>query len=132
MLLIASTTGCGARKHKVYPVNGRIVCNDKGVPNAFVVFHPTNGPVPPEIPMLPNATTDETGAFRLSTYTTGDGAPAGSYKVVVIWPESTPKGESESVNTGDRLQGRYATPEATSITIEVKPENNALDPIGVR
>jgi len=73
--------------------------------------------------VLPIAMTDENGKFKLSTFATDDGAPAGDYTVTFTW-----RGRSgllkNQFDGPDRLNGKYATIEASGIkvTIENKPQ----------
>ena len=97
---LALPTGCAKKKVPVHAVSGQVIWNDKPVVGALVIFHPQNGmKVPDDIPMYPNARTDKDGSFQLTTYQTNDGAPAGTYKVVIIWPDNateTPPEKEES------------------------------------
>lgn len=126
--------GCGGRSGaiKTHPVHGQLLLGDQPIAGARITFHPINGPAPPEIPRYPASRTDEQGKFSLTTYKEADGAPAGSYKVVIIWPKAGRSDGSGEGEEGDRLNGRYATPEATNIEIEVRTGTNDLPPFVVQ
>ena len=68
---------------------------------ASVAFHPERDPADPDLPR-PRATVRADGSFTLGTYEEGDGAPAGSYVVTVVW--------AAGPRDGDKLSGRYSSP----------------------
>lgn len=71
-LLIAG--GCGKRIAKV---EGKVLLDDKPLEGATVLFQPEDGGRPA------SGMTGSDGVFHLTTYTTGDGARSGDYKVVI-------------------------------------------------
>src|SRR5262249_2552105 len=79
-------SSCGGGRVKVYPVHGKVV-DEKGKPavGAIVMFHPV-APPGKNVEAV-SGTVDESGEYRLTTYTNGDGAPAGEYVVTITWPE---------------------------------------------
>src|SRR5262245_26572551 len=95
--------GCGSGKIPVYPVSGQLLVKGKPAEGAFLVFHPKDGGGPES--KRPYATTDAEGKFNVSTYDTGDGAPAGTYKVTVVW-RPVPKRTIDPEGP-DRLNGKY-------------------------
>src|SRR5262245_38294847 len=102
-LAVGALGGCGGARTTVYPVTGQVLVKGKPADGAFLVFHPTGGGHK-DTPR-PYATADAGGTFRLTTYESGDGAPAGSYRVTVVWrpkPKSTIEAEGP-----DRRNGRY-------------------------
>jgi hypothetical protein len=75
--------GCGgggeAKRIAVFKVTGTVTLQGNPLAQAVVTFSPKEGqPIPVAFGM-----TNEKGEFTLTTYTTGDGAAAGSYGVVV-------------------------------------------------
>jgi hypothetical protein len=126
-ILALAAIGCGAKKKTpVNPVSGTVMIGKDPVAGADVYFHPVNGPKPPEIPMFPNGRTDDQGRFTLSTHELGDGAPAGSYKVLIHWPKQNGERNEDRDDDpkADRLGGRYATAEKTPLTAEVVAGSN--------
>ncbi len=117
-ILISSLIGCGESefRHSVFPASGKITKDGKPVANAIVVFHPTD-PNTIRIPegrqgieiANPTTTTDETGAFRLSTYFAADGAPAGEYKVTVILPSQKFDQKKGAPTEGDEEKAPHAS-----------------------
>lgn len=125
-VLLTCFVGCGgSREAAVYPVTGTLTFNGLRVANAMVAFHPL-GPTGSEA-ALPVAATNADGAFRLTTYATGDGAPAGKYAVTVVWPDhSQPRDECEDILMHDHFEGRYADPAKTPWHVTVHPGNNEV------
>lgn len=124
--------GCGARSQgpprvPVHPVEGKLVVGGRLAGNSRVVFHAVakgDGP-----PLVPVGTTRSDGSFRLTTYTFGDGAPAGEYVVTVVWVnEAIPIDECEGTDlmTHDRLCGLYADPNTSTLRATVTPGTNTL------
>jgi hypothetical protein len=64
----------------------------------------------------------------LRSYEPDDGAPAGEFKVTVVWPESPPPNASGVFEVRDRLRGRYANPKTTELTATVEEGGGALPP----
>jgi hypothetical protein len=76
-------------------------------------------------------TADANGTYHLTTYTTGDGAPAGQYVVTVCWyePKKSPFGPPPK----DILCGQYASREASQFKFTVEPKaDNEMPLIKVR
>ncbi len=89
LLLLGFDVGCHkSNSRPVFPVRGQFVFQGRPLAGAFVVFHPLDGSEP--LTVEPRAHTGQDGRFVLTTYATGDGAPAGEYAVTVQWPEERP------------------------------------------
>jgi hypothetical protein len=112
---------CGGR-NPVYPVHGRVL-DGRGKPaaGALVIFHPSGSDNPGTL--NPVGRVDSAGDFRLTTYTEGDGAPAGAYAVTITWP--TPRKTPFGREGPDQLRGSYSDPRAAKIHFEVekRPDN---------
>jgi hypothetical protein len=128
--LAVLASSCGGGRKPVFPVRGQVL-DAKGKPaaGALVIFHPVQPD--PKGPPKPVGRADEDGRFALTTYKEGDGAPAGEYVITVTWPR--PKKSPFEPEAGDRLQGRYASPDRSNIrfTVENKPDNE-VTPIRVQ
>jgi hypothetical protein len=111
----------------VYPVTGKLVGADgKGIPHATVIFHPTNGDASSP---KPRATTATDGTFSLTSHNTGDGAPAGNYRVTVeLWLNSG-KGDDAPTN---RLPQKYAKPDESGFTATVNTSPTELQPFVIK
>jgi hypothetical protein len=128
--LILSVSGCG--KASLYPVHGRVLYQGKPVEKAMVTFIPVQAPADGK-KVSANGETDAEGNFTLSTRVPGDGAPAGEYRVTVFWPGplpgTDPKTNKEAAFSGpDRLQGRYADFQKTTLKATVASQKNQLSP----
>ncbi len=157
--LLAALPACGPSEflHEVYPATGVVTYQGKPVAKAMVSFHPVDPktvaiPEDREGPQVasPTTQTDDSGAFSLSTYYADDGAPAGDYKVTVIWaapvlavatgvelsdddlasgefdPPSASQGREDpreaSSFGNDRLKGKYADPGTTPLKATITAE----------
>ena len=115
-------SSCGDGRVTVYPVQGQVV-DEKGKPaaGALVMFHPVSPPGGNVEAVA--GTADANGVYRLTTYTAGDGAPAGQYVVTVCWyePKKSPFGPPPK----DLLCGKYASREASpfKFAVEAKSDN---------
>lgn len=125
LLVCCLLAGCGGGTGvKTYPVKGTVKLKGQPLANAVVTFYPVQG--------RPAAgTTDEQGAFFLSTHQSQDGAPAGSYKVTVSEPaeENLPMPNPDDPPPQpkpSRFPVRYTDQNESALTAEVKPgaDNN--------
>src|SRR6186713_708922 len=70
--------GCGSNgRLPVYPVSGKLTINGVPAKGCVVTFVPAEPALAGVV--LPTGKVDESGKFELTTYETGDGAPAGDY-----------------------------------------------------
>ena len=125
-LCLASCSSKDYGDHPPYPVSGQVLVNGQPANGARVVFHHLDGWG--EKSIVPQAVTGEDGRFVLSTYGTGDGAPAGDYRVVVAWPAYR-----RGRNVGpDRLMGKFAKPETSGMKAHIEPGPNELPPFDLK
>jgi hypothetical protein len=124
LAVLTSSCGKGGRK-EVYPVRGQVFDgNGKPAVNALVIFHPADGD--DKDTNKPRATVDEKGAFTLTTYENGDGAPEGEYVVTVEW---RPRKKSPFDREGDDVfGGRYSNPKTSTLRARVQKEPTELKP----
>jgi hypothetical protein len=124
MLLLSSLASCrDDRFKKTYPVTGQVLFEGKPPVGARVLFHSLEDPND-EI-SRPRATVDAEGRFVVNTYVPKDGAPAGNYVVTLHW---LPKGFNGPVEAGNKLPMRYAKAETSGFKVEIRKENNDLEP----
>src|SRR5262249_36217051 len=87
LVAVVAVTGCSANaetpRKPVHPVRGSIFVDGQPAADAFVLFHPVSDP--DRYPTKAFGRVGKDGSFRLSTYDTGDGAPAGDYAVTITW-----------------------------------------------
>jgi hypothetical protein len=128
----------GPRERTAYPTEGLVRYQGKPAAGARVTLLPEK---PAKDVYSPWGEAGADGSFKLTTYRTGDGAPAGRYKVGIVWmtpPEPASAGKQTDLQrlvTGevkepvDRLQERYSDPLTSGLSVEIKAEApNKLDP----
>ena len=76
----------------------------------------------------PVGTTDASGQFQLRSYEDGDGAPAGEFKVTIVWPAPPPPDATGVFDLKDRLGGRYANPQTSKLTAQVAEGGGEIPP----
>lgn len=126
-------TSCGSDGEPVYPVRGQVLYKGRPTEHAYVVFHPQGGSQ--EVQKIrPYGSADSEGYFSLTSRESGDGAPAGEFKVTVVWPGPArgmdPNNPDPELATAgpDRLLGRFANPETTTLRATVSSGSNNLEP----
>lgn len=77
--------GCGGDGfHKVYPVTGKVTVDGQPAVDCMVTLYRTfDDPSPRKV--LPWGLTDATGAYKITSYITDDGAPEGEYVIGIEW-----------------------------------------------
>jgi hypothetical protein len=121
--------GHGDRKEAVYRVTGKVLYQGNPAEGATVTFHALEGDSA-KMPK-PGGQVQKDGEFRLSTYRSFDGAPAGSFAVTIIYPSADRKENDENVGP-DLLRGRYANPKTTPLRAEIGKQENRLGPFDIR
>jgi hypothetical protein len=101
-------------------VKGTVTLDGKPIAGARVSLQAVQGAKPGDI--NPNAVTDESGAFQLSTYAPLDGAPEGAYAVTVSWPVVINASGSDPEYGKERLPLRYQVPDKSGLVITVSEE----------
>lgn len=131
-------SGCGDGKTEpqldVFPASGQVTLGGRPACGVFVMLHPASGSAAAVAGVNPCATTDENGAFQISTYRQNDGAPAGAYAITLRCFQADPEAESAPIPgmtlPSDRFQSKYADPKqspwAATIT---ESDENAIPPI---
>lgn len=131
MILIACVSSCsepprGGPRVKVVPLSGMLLVNGQPAKDAFVRLHPVvaDGGSIPNPGVASQAQVDSEGKFTISSYEGGDGAPPGEYRISITW--NYPSGLTLNQWGGpDRLNGQYADPKQTGVTVTVKDEGGA-------
>jgi hypothetical protein len=133
-LVWSLTLGCSEPDRvSVYPVRGKVLYQGRPAAGAQIVFHATASVASPTVP-IPRATVQVDGTFELTTYQSGDGAPEGRYDVSIVWRGTVDSsGDPESgPDQVDRLGGRYADPDTSGLSAEVRPEETQLEPFELK
>jgi len=126
-LVIVLLTGCGGDTSNelspVYPVKGKIVVGGRPAAGVHVFLVPVGGTTPSNAAMNPHGTTDTNGSFAITTYAENDGAPEGSYQVLLNWPPVTKDGEES--DDSERFFGWHDMYHS-KLTAKVKTGSNEL------
>lgn len=121
LLPLALAAGCAdSGRTATIPVEGTLLVDGRPVANAHIAFHSVGG-VQVNCPV---GVTGPDGAFRLTTYAAGDGAPEGEYVVTVLWlADSMPADPCEcpDLTIHDRLHGRYADAGTSTLRASIGP-----------
>lgn len=144
-VLIFAGCGPGGGSVPTYPVSGKVTFNGAPVAGATVTFSPEGSGIPTAMGI-----TDGQGLYKLTTYTSGDGAAEGSFKVLVYKmseddagsgaPTHDPTGKGRSAaptHSGPRGAGgkksssllpeRYMKVSTTPLTKNVESGSNTID-----
>jgi hypothetical protein len=119
------TAGCqpksaGEPKTPTYPVHGRLLIDGAPATGAMVKFYSSH-----QGGRVPTAIVRDDGSFSVSFYDNEDGAPAGEYKLLVVWMQTPPQGGLAQ----DRLGGRFLNPARPVATVTVVAGPNQLAPL---
>lgn len=121
LALCVSLAGCGGEepfRKQTYPVIGKVTVDDKAPGSGIQIeCHPAGG-MDAQHPTVSQTETDAEGNFKISTYSAGDGVPAGEYTLTFTWLEFNIM--SRSYAGPDKLGGKYADPKTSEIKITVK------------
>lgn len=108
-------TGCSKKETRkpVFVVTGKVTYNSSPIENATIVFHPIGEEGPNAVKS--RGKTDAQGNFKLTTYDTNDGAPAGEYQVTVEqWLAGRP-----DEGPSNRLPAYLSKPESSGLKATV-------------
>jgi hypothetical protein len=117
---LVAVSGCG--DGRTYPVQGKVVYLEDGspFPGGLIVFDPVDESMPR---VGPRGEIQPDGSFRISTYRDEDGAPEGTYRVLIVPPPPT-----GSRTRPDRrvIDPRYSTFESSGLECKVRREKNEV------
>ena len=118
-LLAVALASCSKSPEKpaTYPVSGRVLYEGNPATGAVVILHAIGGAATGE---RPRAKADGKGEFTLSTFTKGDGAPAGEYAVTVEWKRSDDHPEQGV----DLLPASYSDPKISKLKVTIAAGSN--------
>jgi hypothetical protein len=126
LVVLGVLGGCSQSKEPwevVYPVSGTVKFEGKPVAGAVVTFIPQDKSLPKTV--RPTAITEEDGTFEVGTYSQADGAPAGSYKVLVT--HYTVTGDAENPIPGPNdLPQKYSKVEETDLQVTIEAQETEL------
>jgi hypothetical protein len=124
--LVLLLLGCSQKNEPArtptFPVMGKFMYEGKPAAGVMLKLLPeaTKG-------RTPTATVREDGSFSMSYYGQDDGAPAGKYRLLVLWMRPPAEGGLPQ----DYFRGRYADPQNAVKTIEVLEAPNDLGTIAL-
>jgi hypothetical protein len=132
MGLAVALSGCGKAEEpweQVYPATGSLSFKGRPIAGAQITLVPEDADVPESV--RPRAVTMQDGTFQLGTYSSQDGAPAGAYKVLVVW-HPLDKSRGEPVRGPNRLPAKYVNADTTDLVLEVPDSESILPEIELR
>ncbi len=103
---------------ETYPVIGEVYVDGQPAANVTITAHNVKG-IDEKFPTASSGTTDQSGGFEMSTYKSGDGLPAGDYKLTFEWSEPL---LMSGASSPDKLKGRYADPDKSTVHVSVEPD----------
>jgi hypothetical protein len=131
-LLILASCSSGPQREPLYPVKGQLFYEDRPAAGAVVWFHPleTMEEISPDTPATeprPLGVVQEDGSFEVQTHGIKDGAPAGRYRLSVMWKRVKAKGGSDDEE--NLLPLRFLDPRLAGLpVVEVHAGPNVLPP----
>lgn len=122
VLLLLLMAGCSSTPGRpaCYPVKGTVQFQQQPLEEAQVTLHPVSGTITP----LPTGITNRDGTFSITTWAANDGAPAGDYKVTVVWKQLVQQGEEKIRNGKNLLPAIYADPLRTPLKCSITTDAN--------
>ncbi len=124
-LALLACLACGSDKRKLYPVRGKVLVDGKPAEGATVALYAADASQP--MAQFPRGYVKADGTFTIGTYDPEDGAPAGDYKVVIVWmdedPVLLPNGRFAT-----KLPDKYSVAPTTPLSVQVKEGSNDLAP----
>lgn len=143
-VIVISATGCrGKSRLPVAPVHGRVTYKGQGVPRANIIFFPADEIADTVKRLRPFGYTDDQGNFELKTYVSGDGAPFGKYRVIIIAPANggaAKRGKEDPINMVSAAPGvnippaivnKYKAADTSGIEVTVVEGENNLPPFAL-
>ena len=121
-LVVGCRTDSGPVLEKVVPASGVVTYQGKPLEGYVITLLPEDGRRPAV------GTSDAQGKFTLGTNDVADGAPPGKHKVTVTWvgPKASSEATEQPIDNPAllpkppvALPEKYASPEATDVTVEV-------------
>lgn len=98
--MVLSVSGCGGSK--TVKVKGTVTFDGKPLPHSLVRFIPTG-----EQGREATGVTDTEGTFQLETFSSGDGALPGDYKVTVQYQEPVTQTEVSAPQRGQSMKAMW-------------------------
>ena len=121
----AGATGCSDSQAlpvlTVYEVKGKVLLADgKPLADGWIYFVPKG-----DLTVTPSGRIGPDGTFSIVTGGSGEGAPAGDYKIRV----ESPQYQATQKTKKPLYPFKYTDEDSSGIVITVKPEANQLEPL---
>lgn len=126
LALLTLSSGCMFREPprvagrlKTIPVGGTVTLDGSPVEGATIMF------CAPNLKLTAYGKTDVTGAYQLTTYEQGDGAPVGHFQVTIRKQEHEVTAKSDhpalppASRSLDRLPLKYAESETSGLSVDI-------------
>ncbi len=131
----------GCDNPPLHPAKGMVLVDGVPAEGVIVLLNPVASEGQPASTVTPTGRTDSKGSYDLSSKRAADGAPAGAYRITLVWPEPDAQGASPSKGVfgpprrndiaKDRFEGRYADPDESEWTVTIVEGQNDLPPIEI-
>ncbi|SFH74830.1 carboxypeptidase regulatory-like domain-containing protein [Planctomicrobium piriforme] len=134
-LVVLTWHGCGKATESnwlsTHPARGQVKINGVPACGAIVRLYPVNPQAEDRSPVVPTGHVKADGSFELTTYSTGDGSPAGDYRVTLEWPDPQVNASRGAMpeDPPDRLKSRFLKPERSTLKVLIAAGKNELEPI---
>jgi hypothetical protein len=126
LLAMVCLGGCGSRKLATYPVSGKVTF-ENGAPlstGGIIMFQSVAAKDQPVSTAA--GTIEADGTFKLSTFTDGDGAPAGKYRALVMPKRDAGNAGQFGRTPAPPLDPRFQSYDTSGLTFTVEQGNNEL------
>ena len=122
---VIAVSGCGGSSRETYPVEGRVVWKD-GTAATELAEGTVELQASDEVTkrVSPRGEVQSDGSFVLKTYQSGDGAPPGRYRAIIM-PKLVIDDEVRAALP--ILHSKFQSFTTTPLTVEVKTEPNEVD-----
>ncbi len=141
-------TGCIKHDDRVavHQASGTVTFDGKPAEGVVLQLIPTDDSSPAaQAGLKPGARTAADGSYQVMTYQTADGAPTGTYQIILFWPPDAPTSmedmqrernrpaRPQNVPGGppDRFAGKYFSAEKTQWTVTIQDGPNTIEPIHI-
>jgi hypothetical protein len=122
-LSLLCSLSCSSGQRKLYPVRGTVLCDGKPAEGAEVALYALDTSQPMQ--QVPRGRVQADGSFVIGTYVPADGAPAGDYKVIIVWlPPNAVDRVMETGSYPNLLPAIYSDMKTTPLTLQVKEGPN--------
>jgi hypothetical protein len=133
VLLCSAFVGCDSEyvaPVATFKAAGKATFKGQPADGAFLVLHRQGETLPADVP-APSARVNADGSFAATTFTTGDGAPAGEYVATIEWRKLKQVDGTWSPGP-NLLPPAYADPGKSPIKITIAEGENVIPPIEIR